>query len=71
MHQEWFNPQNGRRYLVSVFQDLLGDWVMIRRWSGTCRSGNQKMTIAHDYADALQQLKGIEGKRRQRGYHRI
>jgi len=24
MKQEWFNPENGRRYLVNVYQDLLG-----------------------------------------------
>jgi hypothetical protein len=71
MRQEWFNPMNGRRYQVDVFEDMLGDWVLIRRWSGACRSGNQKMTIAKDYAQALQQLKGIESKRRQRGYCRM
>lgn len=27
MRQEWFNPSNGRRYLVELFEDLLGDWV--------------------------------------------
>jgi hypothetical protein len=71
MHEEWFNPINGRSYLVNVFQDLLGDWVMVRRWSGSCRSGNQKMAVLSSYADALHQLKSIDGKRRQRGYHRI
>ena len=71
MRQKWFNPENGRSYLVNVFQDLLGDWVMIRRWSGACRTGNQKMAVMPSYAEALHQLKCIEGKRLQRGYHRI
>jgi hypothetical protein len=71
LRQEWFNPNNGRRYQVEVFQDLLGDWILVRRWSGSCRSGNQKMVVLPSCEVALQQVKSIGGKRRLRGYHRI
>ena len=71
MRQEWFNPANGRRYLIELFEDLLGDWILVRRWSGLRRPGNQKMALMSSYADALQQLKGIENTRMKRGYQRV
>lgn len=71
MRQEWFNPSNGRRYLVELFEDLLGDWVLVRRWAGTKRPGNQKMALMVNHADALHHLKSIEVLRRKRGYQRV
>ena len=71
MRQDWFNPNNGRRYQVEVFQDLLADWILVRRWSGSCRSGNQKMVVLPSYHDALNQVKSIDGKRRLRGYRPV
>jgi hypothetical protein len=71
LRQDWFNPNNGRRYQVEVFQDLLGDWILVRRWSGSCRSGNQKMVVLPSCDDALNQVRSIAGKRRLRGYCRI
>jgi predicted DNA-binding WGR domain protein len=71
MRQEWFNPGNGRRYLVEVYQDLLGDWVLIRRWAGSGRSGNQKMAVLSNYQEAMKQVNGIAGKRRIRGYQPV
>jgi predicted DNA-binding WGR domain protein len=71
MRQEWFNPGNGRRYLVEVYQDLLGDWVLIRRWAGSGRSGNQKMAVLGNYQEAMKQVNGIAGKRRIRGYQPV
>jgi hypothetical protein len=69
MRQEWFNPSNGRRYLVELFEDLLGDWVLVRCWAGANRPGNQKMAVIQ--ADAFHQLKSIEALRRKRGYQRV
>jgi hypothetical protein len=71
MRQEWINPNNGRHYLVEVYQDLLGDWVLIRRWAGSCRSGNQKMVVLGNFQEAMAQVKGIDGKRRIRGYQAV
>jgi predicted DNA-binding WGR domain protein len=71
MRQEWFNPSNGRRYLVELFEDLLGDWVLIRRWAGPSRSGNQKIAVMATYDAALSQFRRIEGKRQKRGYRKI
>lgn len=68
MRQEWFNPDNGRHYLIELFEDLLGDSILIRRWTGMRRPGNQKMALMASYEEALHQLKVIEDKRRQRGY---
>ena len=71
MRQEWYNPQNERRYLVELFEDLLGDWILVRRWWGVKRRGNQKMALVSSYADGLQHLANIDGKRKARGYHRV
>jgi hypothetical protein len=71
MRKEWFNPYNGRRYQVEVFEDLLGDWILLRRWSDFCRAGNQKVVVLASYHDALNQVKSIEGKRRLRGYRPV
>jgi hypothetical protein len=68
MRKEWFNPSNGRRYQVEVFQDLLGDWILVRHLSGSCRSGNQMMAVLPSCHDALNQVKSIDYKRRPRGY---
>ena len=71
MRQEWFNPSNGRCYLVELFEDLLGDWVLVRCWAGANRPGNQKMAVMASQADAFHQLKSIEALRRKRGYRRV
>jgi hypothetical protein len=71
MRQEWFNPSNGRRYLIELFEDLLGDWILIRRWMGMRRPGNQKMALMPSYEKALDHIKRIEGKRQKRGYFRV
>ena len=57
MRQEWFNPGNGRRYQVELFEDLLGDWVLVRCWAGAKRPGSQKMALMANQAAALHQLK--------------
>jgi predicted DNA-binding WGR domain protein len=71
MRQEWFNPGNGRRYLIELYEDLLGDWILLRSWSGLHRPGNSKMALMTSHADALQQLKSIEDIRQKRGYQRV
>lgn len=68
MRQDWFNPSNGRHYRVELFEDLLGDWVLVRRWAGAKRPGNQKMALMANHAQALQHLKSIEALRKKRGY---
>ncbi len=71
MRQEWFNPLNGRHYFVEIYQDLLGDWVLMRRWAGSCHSGNHKMAVLGNCEEAMKQVKGIEGKRRVKGYRQV
>jgi predicted DNA-binding WGR domain protein len=56
---------------VEVYQDLLGDWVLMRRWAGSCRSGNQKIALFGNCEEAMKQVKGIEGKRLAKGYRHV
>jgi hypothetical protein len=71
MLQEWYNPQNERRYLAELFEDLFGDWILIRRWWGVKRRGNKKMALVASYADGLKHLANIDSKRQARGYQRV
>jgi len=71
MRQEWFNPHNGRHYLVDLYEDLFGDWILIRRWWGARRTGNQNMAMMPSRADALNEVRNIEVKRRSHGYQRV
>jgi hypothetical protein len=71
MRQEWFNPYNGRHYLVDLYEDLFGDWILIRRWWGARRAGNQKTAMMLSHADALNEVRNIEVKRRSHGYQSV
>ena len=71
MKQEWFNPSNGRRYKVEVYEDLLGDCVLMRRWEGCYKPGNQKMAVLSNYDAAMKEVQTIETKRRLNGYVRV
>ena len=71
MRQEWYNPQNERRYLAELFQDLFGDWILIRRWWSAKRKGNQKMALVQSYADGMERLANIDDKRKSHGYQRV
>jgi len=71
MQQEWYKPDNGRRYLAELVEDLFGDWILIRRWWGAKRKGNQKMALVQSYADGIERLANIDGKRKARGYQRV
>ena len=71
LRQEWYNPHNQRRYLAELFEDLLGDWILIRRWWGARRKGNQKMALVASYAEGLEHLANIDSKRKARGYQRV
>lgn len=71
MRIEWHNSQNGRHYVVYLFEDLLGDWVLLRRWYGSVRRGNHKIVCVKNYADGIIQINTISLKRTRHGYHKI
>jgi predicted DNA-binding WGR domain protein len=68
---KWHNQSNNRHYQVELFFDLLGDWILIRRWKGIARRGNEKMAVVTSYQDGLNQVSRIDRLRTRRGYRRI
>ena len=68
MRIEWYNPQNERYYLVDLYEDLLGDWIVLRLWRGSARKGNHKIVPAKSYVDGLDQIKDVSARRLRHGY---
>lgn len=70
MRIEWYNSQNGRSYLVDFFEDLLGDWILIRRWRGIKRRGNQKIEFMPNFEAGVAHIDQIHATRVRHGYKR-
>lgn len=65
----WQRPTDGRRYWVSLEKDLLGNWVLVREWSGpTSRKRGHKEKICDSYEQGLDDLAVVAKRRAQRGY---
>jgi len=64
----WINQEKRRCYRVRVYQDLLGDWVMVRSWGSldTLRGGSKTDLV--DCSDVEGLLLGIEKQRVKKGY---
>jgi predicted DNA-binding WGR domain protein len=71
MKKQWQNTANGRQYTCVLYDDILGDWVLIRSWSGHNRRGNEKMAVVASYEDGLDKIGRIEKMRTRRGYQLV
>lgn len=71
MRRKWHNPCNGRHYQAELYQDLLGDWILIRTWRGDRHRGNEKMAVVASYQDGLDQISRIASIRTRRGYQLV
>lgn len=61
-----------RGYLLILEQDLLGAYVLFRRWYGLAnRRWGCKRQIFLDEDDALKEMKRIERLRCRRGYQKL
>ena len=60
-----------RGYTLVLMRDLLGDYVVLRRWYGLAnRRGGQKQQVFMDPGLAWQEVRRIERMRERRGYRR-
>jgi predicted DNA-binding WGR domain protein len=61
-----------RGYTLWLERDMLGDWVLFRRWFGLhTRRGGIKRQVFLDENVALKEVKRIERLRFRRGYQRL
>lgn len=63
-----------RWYEASIICDLLGDWMVIRRWGGLRnRRGGHKIDHFPGYLEACSHMEMIDRRRRYRrsGYQRL
>lgn len=64
--------KDSRYYQATLRQDLLGDWVLVKRWgSRVNRQGQQKVVLLADYQAGLVALAQLQQQRSQRGYRII
>lgn len=68
MRKQWLNPSNGRHYELHLYQDLLGDWVLLRIWCGKRHRGNAKQSLVPSYQAGLHQVSRIVAVRTRHGY---
>ena len=67
MHSEWLTAT--RYYQVSLFTDLLGDWVLVRRWGGrNTRRGGEKTDWVQNPGAGRKAYHRVCAARRRRGY---
>jgi predicted DNA-binding WGR domain protein len=58
-----------RGYTMWLERDLLGDWVLFRRWYGLHnRRGGWKRQVFVDEKEALHEIARISKRRERRGY---
>ncbi len=67
--QRWVHPEKRRYYRVSLDRDLFGDLVLVRAWGGLGSNlGQVRQTVVGSEEEGERLLRGIERRRRQRGY---
>lgn len=70
LSKSWFNPKTRRYYRAEIYQDLLGDWVLVRHWgAANSRLGNSKTDVITTYEEGLEKLESIIKQRHKRDYH--
>jgi predicted DNA-binding WGR domain protein len=61
-----------RGYTLWLERDLIGDWVLFRRWYGLFnRRGGMKRQVFLQEDDALKEIKRIERLRIRHGYQKV
>lgn len=67
--QLWIHPQKRRYYRASVYQDLLGDWVLLRDWGALdSKLGGMKTELLSGLKDGEEKLAMIAKRRKQHRY---
>lgn len=70
MRSMWLT--DARYYHVSLVNDLLGDWVLVRRWGGRrSRRGGEKTTYMANRLMGERAYERVCAARRRHGYHCI
>lgn len=67
----WFNAKNKRYYQVDMFEDLCGDWIMVKKWWGPKRSGREQFFLFLEKIDGLVELERTAKRRKHHGYEKI
>lgn len=67
--QLWINAEKRRYYRASLYQDLLGDWILLRDWGALdSKLGGMKTELLSGLRDGEKKLEGIAKRRRQHHY---
>jgi hypothetical protein len=67
--RRWVHEEKRRYYQVHLVEDLFGEWTLISCWGGLdSHRGGMRTTGVESYASGLEQIRGIEKRRKQRGY---
>ena len=67
--QELFWRRGDRIYSCALRQNLFGEWVLLRKWSGRrTGKGGQRETWCADFEDGQRLMQNILKRRRYRGY---
>lgn len=71
-HQLWIHQQKRRYYRASVYQDLLGDWVLMRDWGALdSKLGGMKTELLAGEAEGVEKMAAIAKRRKQHHYRII
>lgn len=61
-----------RGYTLLMWRDLLGHYVVFRRWYGLSnRRGGTKQQVYIDESDAIREIQRVERIRYRHGYRRV
>ena len=67
--QLWIHSKKRRYYRASVYQDLLGDWVLLRDWGALdSKLGGIKTELLTGLKDGEEKLAMIAKRRKQHHY---
>lgn len=65
----WIHPQKRRYYRAALYQDLLGDWVLLRDWGALdSKLGGMKTELLSGLEDGEEKLTMIARRRKQHHY---
>ncbi|MGB0848627.1 MAG: hypothetical protein ACPGSM_17985 [Thiolinea sp.] len=68
--QLWIHSEKRRYYRASLYQDLLGDWVLLRDWGALdSRLGGIKTELLTGLKEGEEKLLKIAKRRKQHHYH--
>ena len=68
----WIHPKKRRYYRASVYQDLLGDWVLLRDWGALdSKLGGIKTELLTGLKEGEEKLALIAKRRQQHHYQTV